>query len=115
MLPKTASEIYAHFVESVADSGVAYSVRCSGDLVAVHGAGLAVFPLWPDKESADFFIGACWPDLVRHRLTKRNPTTRLPIMAVAGIPVGIGRAPYLDAVVVPAMTLYEDLVGAHAA
>jgi hypothetical protein len=115
MLPTVASELYAHFVESVLGSGVAYSVRCSGDLVAVHGADFAVFPLWPDKESADFFIGTCWPDLVRHRLTKRNLTTRLPIMAVAGIPVGIGRAPYPEAVVVPAIALYEDLMGTHAA
>jgi len=115
MLPEIASEIYAHFVESVIESRAAYSVQCHRDPVVVHGAGFGAFPLWPDKESADFFIGAYWPGLSRHRLTKRSLLTRLPIIGAAGIPIGIGRAPWPDAVVVPAMVLYEDLVGVHAA
>jgi hypothetical protein len=115
MQPELAAEVYVHFIDSVLSRGAAYSVQCEGDLVAVHGTWFGAFPLWPDKESADFFISRHWPNLKRYRFTPRNLIARLPIIGLAGIPVGIGRAPLSEAIVVPAMVLYEDLHGEHAA
>lgn len=114
MLPETAAEIYSHFLETVVASKAAYSLECRGDLIAVYGPGCGAFPLWPDKESADFFIRAHWPNLRPYRFTQRRLLVQLPIIGVHGIPVGIGRAPWPDAVVVPALLLYEDLVEAGA-
>ena len=110
MQPETAAEIYSNFIVSVIEAGAAYSVQCKGDPVAVYGAGLGSFPLWPDKKNADYFVRRYWPDLRPARLSLRRLLDQLPMVGVLGLPAGIGLSPWPEAVVVPAMVLFEDLV-----
>jgi hypothetical protein len=112
MLPKDAATIYAHFLVSALETRRAVGLTCHGEFVAVtgNGEGPVCFPLWPELESAHYFAKLHWPDLVPTELTLRRLVADwLPGLAEAGIPVGIGLAPYPEAVAVPAERLQRDL------
>jgi hypothetical protein len=109
-----AALIYVHFVHQVAVSKRAWSLECQGDLCAVYGAGPPMFPLWPDLESAHYFRGQCWPDLELREIPLHHLLWRyLPPLVRAGVPVGVGVAPYPEAVVLPAQEVRLDLIGAR--
>lgn len=99
----------SRFVQATTDSGAAWSIVGKGDLAEFYDATGGLFPLWPDKQSAKFFIERHWPDFRTARLTHRRLSLQLPILAAVGIPVGLGIAPSPRALVLPAMVLYEAL------
>ncbi len=108
--------IYLHFIHQVTVSKRAWSLQCHGDLCAVHGADLLVFPLWPDLESARYFADRHCPDLEFCEISLRHLLRRhLPSLAKADVPVGLGVAPYPDGIAVPARKLRRDLIGARRA
>ncbi len=112
MLPKDAATIYAHFLVSALETHRAVGLTCRGEFVAVtgNGEGPVCFPLWPELESARYFAELHWPGLEPAELTLRRLVGQwLPELAEARIPVGIGLAPYPEAVAVPAAKLQRDL------
>jgi hypothetical protein len=111
--PGDASQIYSHFLDHAAVSKRAWCLSCHhGELVAVHGSSHhLIFSLWADLDSAEYFIAQHWPDLKPSELSLFQLLWRcLPALTQEDIPVGIGLAPYSEAVVVPAERLRRDLI-----
>jgi len=101
--------VYTSFLVSAVENRAVYGAACEGDLVAVFGPLGGALPLWPTRRDADHFISRYWPDLRTQRMPLRQLMQRLPILAIQGVPVGIGLAPLPDAVVLPALNVLEDL------
>jgi hypothetical protein len=103
--------VYSWFVSEVAASGRAWGLGCCGDLVAVHGDETpVVFPLWPDAESARACASEHWPDLQTTEIPLSRLLRYLPELEREGIAVGLGVAPYPDALVVTARRLRRSLL-----
>jgi hypothetical protein len=114
VLPPDYARVYAFFVASAASSRTVWSLECCGDVVAVGGGGVGCLPLWPEEESAAFFAARNWPDLHPVQLSLRLLLrTYLPMIAEAGLPAGVGVAPFPNAVLVPARRLRRDLLRAR--
>jgi len=111
--PGDASQIYSHFLDHASVSRRAWCLSCRhGEHVAVHGASHhLIFPLWPDLESAGYFVALHWSHLKPSKLSLFQLLWRcLPALTQEGIPAGICLAPYSEAVVVPAERLRRDLI-----
>jgi len=111
--PGDASQIYSHFLDHASVSKRAWCLSCHHDEhVAVHGASHhLIFPLWPDLDSADYFVALHWSHLKPCKLSLFQLLWRcLPALTQEGIPAGICLAPYSEAVVVPAERLRLDLI-----
>ena len=108
-----ASQIYLHFLDHAAVSKRAWCLSCHhGDVVAVHGGSHhLIFPLWPDLDSARYFVALHWSHLNPSELSLFELLSRcLPALTQEGIPAGICLAPWSEAVVVPAERLRRDLI-----
>jgi hypothetical protein len=111
LFAEDARGAYLSFVAQVVISRVAWSLRCERDLIVLTGREDPFFPLWPDLESAQFFSGRHWPDLSPTRFSLKDLLRRhLPALERAGVPVGVGVAPYPEAIVLRARRLRRDLV-----
>ena len=113
MLAQEVRLVYVEFIAQVITTRAVWSLRCEEDLVVLTGAELGFFPLWPDRESARFFSAKHWPSLtpaeIRLKLLLR---LHLPSLARARVPVGVGVAPYPEAIVLQAHRLRRDLIAA---
>ena len=111
MLPGDVLRVYSWFVSEVAASGRVWGLGCCGDLVAVHGDETpVVFPLWPDAESARSCASEFWPDLQTTEISLSRLLRYLPELDREGIAVGIGVAPYPEALVVSPRRLRRSLL-----
>jgi hypothetical protein len=114
VLPPEYARVYDFFIASAVASRSVWSLECCGDVVAVGGGGVGCLPLWPERESADYFVERNWPDLHPVQLPLRLLLrTYLPMLAAAGLPAGVGVAPFPNAVLVPARRLRRDLLRAR--
>jgi hypothetical protein len=109
MQEQDATQLYTRFVVLALQNRAAYTVECGDNLVALYGPLGGALPLWPTRNDANFFISRHWPDLRLHRMTLNQLIIRLPIFSVELIPIGIGLADYPEALILPAMRLYDDL------
>ncbi len=107
--------IFLRFVAATLSNGFAYSAQCASGSVALCGPAGVMFPLWPAKADADQCISVYWPGLRPLRITLRQLLIRLPILAVHGVPAGIGLADHEEGILVPATTLRDALASEHAA
>jgi hypothetical protein len=114
VLAQQARVVYVEFIAHAILSRAVWSLRCNGDLVVLTGVEIGFFPLWPDPESARFFSGIHWPRLVPAEVPlPLLLRCHLPLLAEAGVPVGIGVAPNPKAIVLRAHRLRRDLIAAR--
>jgi len=115
MQEQIAAQLYTQFVALVLQKRAVYTVDCGNNLVALYGPLGGALPLWPTKNDANFFISRQWPGLRAHRMTLRQLIIRLPIFSAQSIPIGVALADYPEALILPAMRLYDDLSAEHVA
>jgi hypothetical protein len=110
-----ARAVIAQFLLDVARTGFVWGLSCCGDICAIHGHGHKCLPLWSDGDVARRMQRRHWPKLVVTRIALSEVLERcLPKAREDGVPVGVGVAAEVEAVIVSAQVIELGLREAEA-